>query len=97
MCWQARARPSRPLAFYMGMGRMPPIFGDMLRPALPAPTPAALVEQSPLPGRRCVSATLRKLPALAAAHGIRPPALVVIGEVVALQPHIFRGLHAGVV
>ena len=65
-----------------------------MRHGLPATTPAALVEQASLPGQRCVSGTLQDLPGLARHHGVRPPALIVVGEVVALRPQLLKGMQA---
>jgi len=92
--WAALARPRQTVVIYMGLSTLPIISRELQAHGLPADTPAALVEQATLPGQRCVSGTLGGLPELARAHGIRPPALIVIGHVVALQQHIARGLRA---
>ena len=55
--------------------------------------PAALVEQASLPTQRCICGTLETLPALAVEHGVKPPALIIVGEVVALQPVLAAGMH----
>ena len=49
-----------------------------------ADTPAALVENGTRANQRVVTGTLTTLPDVAAAAGIRPPALLIVGEVVAL-------------
>jgi len=48
-------------------------------------TPAAVVMHASLPQRRLVTGPVRELPALVAAAGITYPALILIGEVVALR------------
>ncbi|AVP57717.1 uroporphyrinogen-III C-methyltransferase [Pulveribacter suum] len=91
--WAALARPRQTVVIYMGLATLPIISRELQAHGLPGDTPAALVEQATLPGQRCISGTLAELPALAAAHAVRAPALIVIGHVVALQPHIYRGLR----
>ena len=41
----------------------------------------ALVERATHPDERCVRGTLAELPELAARHGVRPPAVIVVGRV----------------
>ncbi|MBS0468348.1 MAG: uroporphyrinogen-III C-methyltransferase [Proteobacteria bacterium] len=94
--WQALARPRQTVVIYMGMGTLPVICEQLVRHGLPAATPAALVEQASLPGQRCITGTLQDLPTLAEQHKVRPPALIVVGEVVALQPQLMRGMQGAV-
>ena len=51
-------------------------------------TPAALVERASLPDQRCVVGSLRDLPALAVAEGVKAPALILVGTVVGLQAQL---------
>ena len=92
--WEALARPHQTVVIYMGMGTLPVICEQLMRHGLPASMPAALVEQASLPGQRCITGTLEELPRLAQQHRVRPPALIVVGEVVALQPQLMRGMQA---
>ncbi|MEY4413771.1 MAG: uroporphyrinogen-III C-methyltransferase [Pseudomonadota bacterium] len=82
--WAALARPGRTLVFYMGLGALPTICAALQRHGLPPATPAATIEQATRPGQRLVRATLADLPQRARECGVRAPALIVIGEVVAL-------------
>ena len=94
--WEALARPRQTVVIYMGVGNLPTICGELVRHGLPAQTPAALVEQASLPGQRCITGTLQDLPQLAQQHRVRAPALIVVGEVVGLQPQLMRGMQAAV-
>ncbi len=91
--WELLARPRQTVVIYMGIGTLPTICTELARHGLPGDTPAALVEQASLPTQRCITGTLQALPALAQEHRVRPPALIVIGGVVALQPQLLQGMR----
>ena len=91
--WELLARPRQTVVIYMGIGTLPIICAELQRHGLPGDTPAALVEQATLPTQRCITGTLQELPALAQQHRVRPPALIVIGGVVALQPQLMQGMR----
>jgi uroporphyrin-III C-methyltransferase len=93
--WDALARPRQTVVIYMGVGTLPRISAQLVAHGLPADTPAAIVERATLPGERCLCGTLASLPSLAAAHAVRPPALIIIGQVVALQPLLAQVRQAG--
>lgn len=86
--WAALARPRQTVVIYMGVGTLPIICAQLIAHGLPASTPAAMVERATLPGQRSIVGTLQTLPQLSVAHGVNPPALIMIGETVALQGRI---------
>ena len=86
--WPLLARPRQTVVFYMGVATLPTICAQLVAHGLPAATPAAMVERATLPGQRCITGTLASLPALAAAQAVKAPALVIVGEVVGLQPEL---------
>lgn len=83
--WPALARPGQTLVVYMGLAALPEICRQLQRHGLPPELPAAIIEKATTPSQRVVSGSLQTLPTLAAAASIRSPALVVVGEVVALR------------
>jgi len=85
MDWPMLARPRQTVVLYMGVGNLSEICGQLLAHGRSADTPAALIENATLPEERCVTGTLAQLPELARQHQIRPPALIMIGEVVAAR------------
>ena len=85
MDWPMLARPRQTVVLYMGVSNLPEICRQLLAHGLPAHTPAALIENATLPEERCVTGTLTQLPDLARQHQIRPPALIMIGGVVAAR------------
>ena len=94
--WTALARPHQTAVIYMGVGMLQSHCEAMIRHGRGADTPAALVENGTLPSQRVVTGTLATLPEIAAAAGIHPPALLIIGEVVSLAGRLawFAGAAA---
>lgn len=83
--WATLARPRQTLAIYMGLHALRKICEGLVAHGLPADMPAALVEKATLPSQRVVAGTLDTLPELASSEGVKPPALLIVGEVVRLR------------
>lgn len=84
--WPMLARPQQTVVIYMGLGTLPIICEQLVAHGLPANTPAALIERATLPEQRCITGTLLDLPTIAQAADLKPPTLIMIGEVVSLHP-----------
>jgi uroporphyrin-III C-methyltransferase/precorrin-2 dehydrogenase/sirohydrochlorin ferrochelatase len=52
---------------------------------MPPDMPAAVIQQATLPQQRVVTATLADLPRRVEEAGLRPPTLVIVGDVVKLR------------
>lgn len=83
--WQAFARPNQTVVFYMGVGQLEHIIHRLCAAGAPPTLPAALIERATLPGQRTLRGTLERIAALGREAGISPPALLVVGEVTALN------------
>lgn len=83
--WQALARPGQTVVIYMGLHALEKICEGLVAHGLAPDTPAALVEKATLPNQRVVEATLGTLAALATRERVKPPALLIVGEVVRLR------------
>ncbi len=83
--WAALASFPGTLVVYMGVTNLAAICRALIRFGKPAATPAALVESGTLPAQRTLVATLDTIAAIAANQAASPPALLVVGEVVALR------------
>ena len=70
------------LVLFMGLARLPALAAGLIAAGLPAETHAAVVSRGTLPDQEVVTGSLSELPAVAA--DLPGPALVVVGEVVAL-------------
>ncbi|GGM48329.1 uroporphyrinogen-III C-methyltransferase [Micromonospora sonchi] len=81
--WDALARLRGTLVILMGMKNLPVITGTLLEHGRPADTPAAVIQEATTGAQRVVRSTLGRVAADVAAAGLRPPAVVVVGDVVA--------------
>jgi len=83
--WPALARPNQTIVVYMGLLGLPVLCQQLIVHGLPAATPAAVVQQGTLRQQRVVCGTLETLPLLAFKAGLKPPTLIIVGEVVRLR------------
>jgi len=83
--WKALAHPHQTVVFYMGLHGAPTLCKEMVAHGLPASTPVALVEQGTTPQQRVYIATLDTLLDVIASKDIKPPTLIIVGEVVTLH------------
>lgn len=86
--WQAVARAADTLVFLMGVERLDEITASLLAAGRPAAQPAALVRWGSTPQQMVVAATLGTISEEARARGLRPPAALVVGDVVALRERL---------
>lgn len=83
--WDALARPQQTVVIYMGVRALAQLCEKLVAHGRGVDTPAALIERATLSRQRVVEGTLATLPAFAAAENVKPPALLVVGEVVRLR------------
>lgn len=83
--WQALAYPGQTLVFYMGLGSITTIAEQLMAHGMRADVPLALVEQGTTRHQRVYQGTLGKLPDALWQNIIRPPTLIIVGDVVALH------------
>jgi uroporphyrin-III C-methyltransferase/precorrin-2 dehydrogenase/sirohydrochlorin ferrochelatase len=83
--WRALGAPGATAVFYMGLARLSIIVQKLTDHGAPGTLPAALVAHGTLPEQRVVTATLAGIVSAAATAELESPALLIIGEVVALQ------------
>lgn len=83
--WAALARVDT-LVVLMGVARLETVTALLQEHGRSPLTPAALIERGTLPEERVIVGTLADIAAKARAVGVRPPATLVVGEVVRLCP-----------
>ena len=82
--WEALARMRGTLVLMMAVERLDPIAQTLIGHGKDPDTPVAVVQDGSMPGQRAVYTTLAHAAREVAAAGVRPPAIVVLGPVVAL-------------
>jgi len=88
--WEALARSSPVIVFYMALRHLGVIAGRLMEGGRAPDEPVALISQATTARQRIIESTLADCAADAEAGGITPPALVVVGEVVRLREKIGR-------
>jgi uroporphyrin-III C-methyltransferase/precorrin-2 dehydrogenase/sirohydrochlorin ferrochelatase len=82
--WEGLARADRTLVVYMGLTAAAEVSARLIAAGLAPSTPAAIVQSGTRRDQRASVGTLAALPALAAQHSGRGPALIIVGAVAAL-------------
>ncbi|WP_248730117.1 MULTISPECIES: uroporphyrinogen-III C-methyltransferase [Halomonadaceae] len=83
--WPTLSRPGQTLVFYMGLGSVALISEHLRAHGLAGDTPLALVEQATTARQRVHVGTLAQLPKSLTSGEIKPPTLIIVGQVVSLQ------------
>jgi uroporphyrinogen III methyltransferase/synthase len=91
--WAELATATDTLVVLMGVGRLDAIAAALVAGGRPASTPAALVAEATTPRQRVVEAPLGEIVAAARDAEVQPPALLVVGEVVALRKRLAPALR----
>ena len=94
--WAALAKGSPVIVCYMALKHLAAIAGALQQHDRKATEPVAVVSQATLPAQVVLETTLGRCAEDAAAAGIEPPCIVVIGEVVRLRAGLdWQGLAEG--
>jgi uroporphyrinogen III methyltransferase / synthase len=81
----SRIGAAETIVLFMGLVNFPAIARELIAQGRSPATPAMAVRWATRPDQQTIAATLADLPARIAAAGMKPPATIVIGEVVALR------------
>jgi uroporphyrin-III C-methyltransferase len=80
--WQTLNDKKQTVVFYMGIKSLPVITTQLINAGRSATTPAALIRKGTHHDQQIVIGTLENLDELVKRHNIKPPSLIIIGEVV---------------
>ncbi len=86
--WDALVQPRQTVVVYMGLGGLDRLCAGLIARGLAPAHPAALVQRGTLPDQKVVVGDLQSLPRLAAEQELKPPSLVIVGEVVRLREEL---------
>ncbi|MGI3130609.1 siroheme synthase CysG [Halopseudomonas pachastrellae] len=83
--WRDLVAPGQTLVFYMGLVGLPEICSQLIAHGRGADTPIALVQQGTTVNQRVLIGSLADMPDRIANETIKPPTLLIVGEVVSLH------------
>ena len=79
------AKTNQTIVIYMGLLGLPTLCQELVKHGLSSTTPAAIVQQGTTYRQKVVTGTLETLPGLAVDAQLKPPTLIIVGEVVKLH------------
>lgn len=83
--WNALIQPKQTIAVYMGTHGLEVLCSELVKRGLSEDTPAAIVQQGTTQQQRVFIGTLKSLPEIPKQNDIKPPSMIIIGEVVKLH------------
>jgi uroporphyrinogen III methyltransferase / synthase len=83
--WDKLASGVDTLVLYMGVGRLEKISTELIGAGRKPDTPVACVRWGTVPEQRTITGTLEDIADRVAEAGLKPPAIIVVGDVVALR------------
>jgi len=95
--WELMGGSSGTLVLLMAVDRIGAVADELLRHGRSADTPVSVIADGTLPTQRTIISTLEQVESVVVREGIRPPAIVVVGDVVSVAAEItelMRGVTA---
>jgi len=86
--WDKLATGVQTLVFLMGVKNLPLIIEKLVANGLDRSTPSAVIQNGCQPTQRSVSGTLADIAQKVKEAGIKPPSIIIVGDVVALREKI---------
>jgi uroporphyrin-III C-methyltransferase len=86
--WTPLARTGQPIVLYMVMHNLERIAGALMRGGLAPRTPAAVIAAATTPDERILVSTLERVAGDAREQNLEPPAIVVVGDIVAVRDRL---------
>ena len=83
--WEALAKGPGTLVLLMAVAHLEQVTAELVKHGRDASTPVAVICDGTTPRQQVLTSTLGQVAAQAARNGIRPPAVVVVGDVVRLR------------
>lgn len=92
--WARLTSPTETLVIYMGVTEAPHICARLIEHGRKEDTPVAIIEKATTPEQRTITGTLASLPELMKQQAVKPPALIIIGDVVRLREKLNWRTHS---
>jgi len=93
--WEAIARTGQPVILYMAMAHLAEIAAAFERAGMAPDTPVTIIASATFSDERVLETRLATARADATAHGIEPPAIVIVGSIAALRPELLAAMVEG--
>lgn len=88
IAWDKLSTGAGTIVFLMGMANLPDIVARLVRHGRDRSTPAAVIRWGTLPEQETVEGTLGDIVERVRAAGLKNPAVIVVGEVCRMRPHL---------
>jgi uroporphyrin-III C-methyltransferase len=85
IAWDKLAQGADTLVILMGIGNLANLVGELIKNIKAPSTPVAVITEGTTPRQRCVIGTLQDIVEKVKSENLKPPSVVVIGDVVQLQ------------
>ena len=83
--WKALAHPNQSIVFYMGLHGVGIVSRELIKNGLSRATPVGLIQQGTTQNQRVVITELEKLEETVKSEQIKPPTIIIVGDVVKLH------------
>jgi len=83
--WPGLVQPNQTLVFYMGLVGINTICKELVAHGMSKDMPIALVQKATTVDQRLFTGTLESMPAIVEREDVKPPTLIIVGEVVKLH------------
>jgi uroporphyrin-III C-methyltransferase / precorrin-2 dehydrogenase / sirohydrochlorin ferrochelatase len=86
--WEVLGGVSGTLVLLMALEQIGPVVAELLQYGRSPGTPVSVIANGTLPSQRTINSTLEQVESVVRQEGIRPPAIVVVGDVVGVAAEI---------
>ena len=83
--WQTLVQPQQTLAVYMGTHSLDILSHKLIKHGMKKSMPAAIIQQGTTGEQNVYLSTIEHLPKIPKEHNVKPPSMIIIGEVVSLH------------
>ncbi|MGA2463588.1 MAG: uroporphyrinogen-III C-methyltransferase [Thermodesulfobacteriota bacterium] len=88
IAWDKLATGTDTLVILMGIGNLAYVVDQLIKNNKPPSTPAAVITHGTTNRQRCVTGTLQDIVAKVKSEDLKPPSVVIVGDVVQLRKHL---------
>jgi len=88
IAWDKLATGTDTLVILMGIGNLAYVVDQLIKNNKPPSTPAAVITHGTTGRQRCVTGTLQDIVAKVKSEDLKPPSVVIVGDVVQLRKHL---------